>query len=253
VSTPASERGPTDSPGEPILKAYKNSRFMMGENARELRILAEYLEPRARLAEQKIHRGIVFFGSARIGPGATPDYYAQAADLAERLARWTVSRHPPGKRYHLCSGGGPGLMEAMHRGGARVDRSLNVGLNISLPHEQHLNHYVDEHHAFEFHYFFMRKFWFTNLAQAVVAFPGGFGTLDELFEVLTLVQTGKMQPRPIVLYGSQFWKRVLNLPALLEAGTIGQEDLEMLEFADDPAEAERLVCEGLESAVEPVA
>lgn len=205
-------------------KAYSNPDFMLGEDAREVRILCEYLEPRARLRQAGVRRALAFFGSARLRPGADPDYCAQATKLTERLARWTMDRHSAGSRFHFCSGGGPGIMEAVGKGVARVNRRLNIGLNISLQHEQHANPWLERDLTFEFHYFFMRKFWFANLAQAVVAFPGGFGTMDELFEMLTLIQTGKIASRPVVLFGSEFWSRVVDMVLLSDRGLISDSD-----------------------------
>lgn len=218
-------------------KAYANPTFLMGEDAREVRILCEYLEPRTRLRQAGVRRGIAFFGSARLRPGGVPDYCAQASALAERLARWTCETHAPGQRFHFCTGGGPGVMEAASAGVARVDRSLNVGLNISLPHEQHANPWLLPELVFEFHYFFMRKFWFSNLAQAVVAFPGGFGTFDELFEMLTLLQTGKIAPRPVVLFGRQFWNDVVDFDQLARSGVIAESDTRLALCTDDMDEA----------------
>ncbi len=218
-----------------LVKAYKNNEFLMSEEAREMRILCEYLEPKRRLAREGINNAIIFFGSARLcrNPPEGPDYCQAAADLTERLARWTVANHPAGSRFHIVSGGGPGIMESVHEGTARVDKRLNVGLNISLPFEQNLNPHVEASRAFEFHYFFMRKFWFMNLAQATVVFPGGFGTMDEMFEVLTLVQTGKSRGMPTVLYGGEFWTKAINFKFLLERGLISASDLEGFAMVDD--------------------
>jgi uncharacterized protein (TIGR00730 family) len=225
-----------------ITKAYRNARFLTGEDARSVRILCEYLEPLSRLRNEGVHRAIVAFGSARLRRQTTldegaRDYYSEAADLGERLARWTIATHAPDNRYSLVAGGGPGIMEAFHEGGARVDRKLNLGLGISLPFEPHANPYLDRRRAFEFHYFFMRKFWFMNLAKAFVVFPGGFGTLDELFEVLTLTQTGKAKAMPIVLHGREFWEEVINLPALARRGLIAERDLSLFQIADSVEEA----------------
>jgi len=216
----------------------------MGEEARGVRILCEYLEPKTRLERDGIRRAIILFGSARTrrlqpAPGTTaaPDYYSMAADLAERFARWTLATHAPADRYYLCTGGGPGIMEAAHEGGARVDRTLNIGFNISLPFEQHGNPFVEQDRAFEFHYFFMRKFWFMNVAEAFVVFPGGFGTLDELFEVLTLTQTGKARPMPVVLFGREFWDGLVNFDRLVERGLISQDDRDALLMVDTVGEA----------------
>ena len=185
-----------------LTKAYKNADFMAGDDARSVRILCEYLEPQSRLRQMGAQRGIVAFGSARTQPlpagQGGVDYYRMATETGELLARWTSTQHAAADRYRLVTGGGPGIMQAFHEGGARVDRALNLGLGISLPFEQHGNPHLDGPMAFEFHYFFMRKFWFMNLAKAVVVFPGGFGTFDELFEMLTLTQTGKSSPMPMV-------------------------------------------------------
>ena len=232
-----------------LTKAYKNERFLADEEARPVRILCEYLEPRERLHKQGVKRAIVAFGSARIRPLAAGvqgrDFYREAAALAEQLARWTTAAHTEGERYHLVAGGGPGLMQAFHEGGARVDRRLNVGLGISLPFEQQGNPFMDDERGFEFHYFFMRKFWFMNLAKAVVIFPGGFGTLDELFEVLTLTQTGKSSRMPIVLFGKSFWSEVLNLEALARQGLISPGDLELFSIVDTVEAAVTALTSGL--------
>lgn len=231
------------------MKAYKNPDFLMSDEARSVRILCEYLEPKKRLEANGVNRAIILFGSARLKPNPATgrDYYREAADLAERIARWTVATHERPHRYHLCTGGGPGIMEAVHEGGARVDRRLNLGLNISLPFEQHLNPHVDEQHAFEFHYFFMRKFWFVNVAEGVVAFPGGYGTMDELFEVLTLTQTGKSRRMPIVLYGREFWDGLFDFEKLADRGLISREDVGMMQIADTTDEAFELLRSGLEA------
>jgi hypothetical protein len=239
------------------IKAYKNNEFLMSEEARTVRILCEYLEPQRRLAQQNIRRAVAFFGSARSAPhpegesAATPDYYSIAADMAERLANWTCELHRPNDRYYLVTGGGPGIMQAVHEGAARVHAGLNVGLNISLPFEQHLNDHLTAQNAFEFHYFFMRKFWFMNLARGAVVFPGGFGTLDELFELLTLVQTGKAPLMPVVLYGSEFWNETVNFRALARRGLISEEDLELFRICDDIDEAVSHMVAGLEPEARP--
>ena len=228
------------------VKAYKNPSFMMSPEARSIRMLCEYHEPLTRLQAGGVNGAIIFFGSARLkphkhtGPGpdpSGPDYCAMASDLAEKMAAWTVRTHEPGKRYHFCTGGGPGIMEAGATGVARVDRSLNLALNISLPFEQSINEHVDAEHAFEFHYFFLRKVWVRKLAAARGVFPGGFGTLDELFEMLTLVQTGKAQPMPFVLFGKEFWNEVVNFEALARRGVISQADVDQLFFAETVDEA----------------
>ena len=249
-----------DAPAKPAaapkqqVKAYKNQDFLMSADARTVRILSEYLEPLARLQRHQVQHAIIFWGSARIRPvgrmgtvpfspddakrgQSPPDYFALATGLAERLARWTVEEHSAESRFHFCCGGGPGIMEASSQGVARVDRRLNIALNISLPFEQSVNDHVTPELAFEFHYFFMRKFWFLKLAAAMVVFPGGFGTFDELFEMLTLVQTGRAQPMPFVLFGREFWNEVVDFEALARRGLIGPEDLSRLRFADTVDEA----------------
>ena len=219
-------------------KAYKNLEFLMSPEARTIRILSEYSEPRQRFTRLGVQRAIIFFGSARLQPGNanTPDgvdYYEAARELAGRVAQWTLQAHPHDARYHICTGGGPGIMEAANRGAYETDPELSVGFNISLPFEQGVNAYIDDHFAFEFHYFFMRKFWFMNLAQGLVIFPGGFGTMDELFEVLTLVQTGKSPEMPVVLYGKKFWEGLINFPMFVEQGLILQEDLDRIFITSD--------------------
>ena len=234
-------------PRQPI-KAYDNRKFLHGDSARVLRIQTEYMEPDLRLQQLGIKHTVIFFGSARIKPGGARDWYGEAANLAEKIARWTNATHAPAERYHICTGGGPGIMEAVHVGAARVDVSLNIGLNISLPFEQHLNPAVDVERAFEFHYFFMRKFWFVNLSAAAIIFPGGFGTLDELFELLTLTQTGKSAAMPILLYGRKFWNRIINFKALVEEGLISPEDLNSFVIVDSVEQAYAVISKGLGSS-----
>ena len=232
-------------------KAYKNHEFMMSAEARTLRMLAEYIEPQTRLARHGVSRAIIFWGSARIRPRpkSGPDYFQFATDLAERLARWTVEEHAPDQRYYFCCGGGPGIMEASSKGVGKVDRHLTVALNISLPFEQSVNDHVTPELAFEFHYFFMRKFWFMKLAEAMVVFPGGFGTFDELFEMLTLVQTGKAKPMPFVLFGREFWNDAVNFEALARRGLISRADFENIRFADTADEAFAHLSAGLTSVL----
>ncbi len=218
-------------------KAFEDAAFMHGEDARPLRILAEYLEPKQRLRDNRIERAITFWGSARIQAGDDRvgdgrDYYGMASDLGKRLAEWTMHTHDSGQRYHVLTGGGPGIMEAAHAGAAEVNARLNVGFNISLPFEQRANPYIPDDQVFEFHYFFTRKFWFLNLSAALVIFPGGFGTLDELFELLTLTQTGKTHARPIVLFGESYWREVINLEALARQALIEPKDLELVRHVD---------------------
>lgn len=219
---------------------------MHGESARPLRILAEYLEPRERLAEHNIKRAITFWGSARIVAGDESigdgrDYYSLAFELAGKLAQWTQEQHPIGERYHILTGGGPGIMEAAHAGAAKVNPMFNVGFNISLPFEQSANPYIPEQQLFDFHYFFTRKFWFLQMSSALVVFPGGFGTLDELFELLTLIQTGKAQKRPIVLFGDSYWREVVNFSALERQGLISSKDFSLIEHVDDVDQAMKVL------------
>lgn len=230
-----------------LVKAYRNNTFLTGEDARSVRILCEYLEPAARFKRKRIHKAVIFFGSARTNPKPKigVDYYAHAAALAEKLAAWTMHEHARGARYYICTGGGGGIMQAVHEGAARVNRHLNIGLNISLPFEQNLNPHVERDHAFEFHYFFMRKFWFLNLARAAVIFPGGFGTMDELFELLTLTQTGKSSHMPIILYGRKFWEKTVNFPGLAKLGLISKADLKLFAVCDSVDQAFAVLKEGL--------
>lgn len=224
-------------------KSYLNPDFLMSPEARTVRMLSEYLDPERRFRELGIRRGVILFGSARL-PKDSPSY-RDAADLAERLAAWTVQQHAVPDRYYIVTGGGPGIMQAAHEGAARVDASLNVGLNISLPHEEQPNPFVDDRRSVVFHYFFMRKFWFLNLARAAVIFPGGFGTMDELFELLTLTQTGKSSPMPIVLYDRAFWQETINFESFARRGLISRRDLDLFTYADTPQEAMDAVIPGL--------
>ncbi len=223
-------------------KAYENLDFLKQDVARPLRILSEYLEPQARLRRHRIRRAVTFWGSARIKQGQDQvgdgrDYFTKASELGRRLAQWTMEAHPVGRRYHILTGGGPGIMEAAHAGAATVNRMLNVGFNIALPFEQKSNPYIPPEQVFQFQYFFMRKFWFLNLAKALVVFPGGFGTLDELFEVLTLIQTRKTGRRTLVLFGETYWQEVINLPALARQGLIDASDLALVQHVDTVDEA----------------
>jgi len=264
------------------LKAYKNLDFLNSDAARNIRVLCEMTEPGLRLAEESIQDTIVLFGSARLQSEAAakealetlvadfenPDepteaekfslqkaaagvksahFYTAAVELAEKLTHWSLNREAQGKSpYTICSGGGPGIMEAANRG-AKQAGGKSVGLGISLPFEQGVNDYVPEELKFEFHYFFVRKFWFVSMAKVLVAFPGGFGTLDELFETLTLVQTKKIEDKPvIVLFGSKFWNNVINFDALVEWGTISPGDIDLFKVIDDVDEAAKLIIDGLE-------
>src|SRR4051812_28359674 len=217
--------------------AYRNSGFLDSNDARPLRILAEYLEPLHRLRRENIHDTVVFFGSARLAEdGPLGRYYTEARALARRLTEWAQAL-PGARRFAVCTGGGGGIMEAANRGAAEAG-GRTIGFNIGLPHEQRPNQYITPGLCFEFRYFFMRKLWFSHLARALVVFPGGFGTLDELTEMLTLEQTKKLdRPIRILLYGSSYWKEVLNFEALARHGMISPEDLALFAFVDDPAEA----------------
>jgi len=258
------------------VKAYLKEPFLKSRQARPLRILAEYLEPRSRFEHYKIDDTIVFMGSARFvsreqaeaelraaeranaarggraaknGALAKGDlarartrlamsrYYEDARELARRLTEWSKQLADEERRFVVCTGGGPGIMEAANRGAADA-KGLNVGLTISLPREEFDNRYVTRELSFHFHYFFMRKFWFAYLAKALIVFPGGFGTLDELFEIMTLVQTRKMKKRLcVVLFGSRYWNEVINFEALVRHGTIDRADLALFHRTDSVDEA----------------
>ena len=250
-------------------KAYENQDFLHGRDGRALRILAEYEEPLSRLAHYNVTDTVVFMGSARLpsaedaaGAVAAAEkgkgdlaaaqqmqkmsvYYEAARDLAHRLTEWSKGLGDEERRFVVCTGGGPGIMEAANRGASEA-RGLNVGLTISLPFEEFDNPYISRELGFHFHYFFMRKFWFLYLAKAMIFFPGGFGTLDELFETLTLVQTHKMRKKvPIVLFGDAFWSKIVDFDALVEHGTISAEDLDLLFHTDSVDEAFDYVTKGL--------
>jgi uncharacterized protein (TIGR00730 family) len=222
--------------------AYQNQEFLDSDDARPLRIIAEYLEPLAVFRRESIHDTVVFFGSARLSAeGPLGQYYADARELARLVTTWSKSLSARAHRYVVCSGGGGGIMEAANRGAAEAG-GRTIGLNIGLPHEQLPNPYVTPELAFVFRYFFMRKLWFAHLARALVVFPGGFGTLDELAEFLTLQQTGKLdRPMQILLYGSSYWKEIINFEALVRHGMISPEDVALFQFVDDPATALRLL------------
>ncbi|MHA1537327.1 MAG: LOG family protein [Alphaproteobacteria bacterium] len=234
---------------------------MDSSDARSLRILSEYLEPMERFAHYDIQDTILFFGSARIlshdqaeaalaaAKRAKKDverarralemakYYEATRELARRITEWSKELAETGPRFVVCSGGGPGIMEAANRGASEA-KGDNIGLGISLPFEQSGNEYITHELAFEFHYFFMRKFWFLYMAKAMVIMPGGFGTMDELFESLTLMQTGKMKKHmPIVLFGTDFWDAVIDLEAMAGFGTIAEADIDRLYRTDSVDEA----------------
>jgi uncharacterized protein (TIGR00730 family) len=228
---------PTKDPNSRPL-AYQDKDFLSGEDGRPVRILAEYLEPLHRFRRANIRDTIVFFGSARLASdGPLGRYYHEARELARLVTTWSKGLQSPARRYVICSGGGGGIMEAANRGAADAG-GRTIGLNISLPHEQRPNPYITRELSFEFHYFFMRKLWFAHLARALVVFPGGFGTLDEFTEILTLAQTRKLaRPIPVILYGTGYWSEIINFEALVRHGMIDRKDLELFQCADDPAAA----------------
>lgn len=253
------------------VKAYKNNEFLSSPDGRSIRIISEFLEPLRRFRYHKLRDTIVFFGSARTRPmsetrrklaaverrlrsakrGSTrlydelarvqadvemSRYYEDAVRLSKMIAGWSKKLFHQ-NRFVVCSGGGPGIMEAANKGAA-IAKARSVGLNISLPFEQTPNPYISEEFNFEFHYFFMRKFWFVYLAKAFVMFPGGFGTLDEMMEVLTLLQTSKIKKKvTLVLYGRQYWETVINFNAMVRHNVINADDLKLFTFADTPEEA----------------
>ena len=241
-------------------KAYANPQFLNSAEARPIRILAEYLEPRSRLERHGVRDTIVFFGSARFVDAEAADamaaaagnederrkaeqaqrgarYYEDARKLASMLTEWAEEHRQAGPHFVVCSGGGPGIMEAANRG-AQEAGGESVGFNITLPFEQEPNPYITPDLSFDFHYFFMRKLWFAYLGKVIIAFPGGFGTLDEVFELLTLVQTQKLRKKmQVLLYGSEYWDAILKADALVDWGTISPEDRELYRFADTPEQA----------------
>jgi len=267
----------SDQPLNPAPLAYLNDAFVNGPDGRILRILSEYQEPLTRFRREQIQDTVVFFGSARLqspeSAGAklqavhaslsgTEDaqdilkkqaraavdmsrYYAEARELAKMLTEWSTQIPARRHRFVVTTGGGPGIMEAANRG-ARDVNGKTIGLNIRLPMEQFPNPYITPALNFEFHYFFMRKFWFAYLAKALVVFPGGFGTLDELFEILTLAQTEKLAKKMVVvIYGKEYWSRVLNLQAMVDSGTINAQDLNLFQVVDSPGEAFEFLRDGL--------
>jgi uncharacterized protein (TIGR00730 family) len=250
--------------------AYLNAEFLDSNEARPIRLLSEYLEPLRRFKDQKIQDTVVFFGSARVDSRERAEralktlkargvrdaeeefeielrksrkavewarYYEEARELARLLTAWSRTLQSENHRFVVTSGGGPGIMEAANRG-AHEAGGKTIGLNIRLPFEQEANPYITDGLQFEFHYFFMRKFWFAYLAKALVIFPGGFGTCDELFEILTLAQTDKLTKKiAVILYGSDYWDQVLSLKPMAEWGAIAEQDVELLQHADAPSDA----------------
>ncbi len=258
---------------------YRDPVFMESLPARPVRILTEYIDPLERLRREKVGDTIVMFGSARIlsreqalahlhklrkggNRRSTPEdraavreakaslemsrYYEEARELARRITSWAMSLGDNPRRFVICSGGGPGIMEAANLGASEAG-GKSIGLSIQLPHEQRPNDYISPELSFMFHYFFMRKLWFAQLAKALIIFPGGFGTMDELWEMLTLMQTGKLQRRNLILiYGRKYWDRVLDWKHMLRCGTINQHEYGLLEFADTVDQAFERVRNGLE-------
>jgi len=226
----------TDTP--PL--AYHDPKFIDSDEGRPVRIVSEYLAPLRAFSACGVTATVVFFGSARLRTGGPLGRYVdEAVELARLVTEWSATL--TGERLVVCSGGGPGIMEAANKG-ATLAGGRTVGLNIGLPHEQRPNPYISPELSFEFHYFFMRKLWFAHLARALIAFPGGFGTFDELFEILTLAQTKKIDRSiPVFLYGSAYWKEVINFDALVRHGTIGADDLKLFEFVDEPRAALQLL------------
>jgi uncharacterized protein (TIGR00730 family) len=238
--------------------AFADPEFLLRRETRGLRMQLEMLKPELEMQEQGIENTVVVFGSARFPAPEdalvaqqaamksgdakaielaarklrNAQYYDQAR-LFSRLVAGHGARKPPKERLYICTGGGPGIMEAANRGAHEMG-ALTVGLNIALPHEQSANPYVSPSVNFKFHYFALRKMHFMMRAKALVAFPGGMGTLDELFEVLTLVQTRKAQPVPIVLFGTDYWKSLVNFDVMIEEGTISKEDMSLFTYTDDP-------------------
>src|SRR5579862_3974780 len=263
---------------KPAPLAYENEPFINSPDGRILRILAEYQEPLVRFRREQIQDTVVFFGSARFQGGAAAKqhltnlegnqanssvmqleselksaraavdmarYYEDARRLAFLLTKWSIQIPARRHRFVVTTGGGPGIMEAANLG-AHEAGGKTIGLNINLPFEQYPNPYITPALNFEFHYFFMRKFWFAYLAKALVIFPGGFGTIDELFEILTLAQTDKLAKKIlVVIYGSEYWNRMINFQTMLDAGTISPEDLELFKIVDSPEEGFEFLREGL--------
>jgi len=244
-----------------LTEAYRDEAFLNSRSARSLRILSEYIEPQSRFEHFQIEDTIVFMGSARLLSREQAEqalqaaqqrgddvsqaekclemsaYYEAARELAYQLTTWSKQLPAEAQRFVVCTGGGPGIMEAANRGASEA-QGLNVGLTISIPIEEFDNRYVTRELSFHFHYFFMRKFWFAYLAKAVVVFPGGFGTLDELFELLTLRQTQKMRKHlPVVLYGSAYWQEVINFDALIRHGMINPDDVQIFHVTDSVDDA----------------
>ena len=256
-----------------ILKAYEDQDFLTSPNGRIIRILSEFLQPQARFKRHKIVDTIVFFGSARLqskkeslveynrlkksDPKSVKNfadelrkvqhkvemskYYDDAVELSRRLTKWSLGLDTEGRRFTICTGGGPGIMEAANRG-AKLAGGKSIGLNISIPFEQFVNKYVPPDLSFEFHYFFMRKFWFAYLAKSLIVFPGGFGTMDEFLEILTLIQTGKIKKKMLLLvYDEKYWGKIINFKALSDNGMISPDDNKLFSFCNTVDEAFEMI------------
>lgn len=257
---------------KPAVKAYQNLDFLRSHDARIIRVLCELIEPKSRLHKYNVENTIVFFGSARIKSKITAEsnlakihklyrekhksgkkpredlesaktdllmsqYYEKARSLSFKLTHWAKQTTKNKSKLLMCTGGGAGIMGAVNQGAYEAG-GKSIGFNISLPFEQVINDYITEELAFEFHYFFIRKFWFAYMAKALIVFPGGFGTLDELTEILTLIQTGKVQKKlPVILFGTDYWKKVINIEAMIKFNTISRKDLNLITFFDDVDEA----------------
>src|SRR5215467_14413910 len=266
----------TDLKSAPV--AYQNEPFLDSPDGRVLRILAEYQEPLARFRREQIQDTVVFFGSARfqgrndatkalsnlesnhaaVSAGQLEKdlkrahagldmarYYEDARNLAHMLTKWSIQIPARRHRFVVTTGGGPGIMEAANLG-AHEAGGKSIGLNIQLPFEQYPNQFITPSLNFQFHYFFMRKFWFAYLAKGLVIFPGGFGTMDELFEILTLAQTDKLAKKILVIiYGSEYWNKIINFQAFVDAGAVSPQDLELFKIVNDPTEAFEFLRDGL--------
>lgn len=261
-----------------IKKAYEDIEFLNSSDARILRILSEFLQPQTKFKRHKIVDTIVFFGSARlrskeeataeynkfktIDPKSVTQlaenlrkaqhmlnmskYYEAAVSLSKKLTKWSLELETFANRFIVCTGGGPGIMEAANKG-AKLAGGYSVGLNISIPFEQFVNKYVTQDLQFEFHYFFMRKFWFAYLAKCLVVFPGGFGTMDEFFEILTLLQTGKIKKKMLlIVYDEKYWKEIINFEALVTNEVISRSNLQLFSFCNSIEEAFIMITEHFE-------
>ena len=258
-------------------KAYEDSDFLYSSDGRSVRILTEFLQPRSKFRKHKIMDTIVFFGSARLvskrdalkeynkikslNPKSTENftgklreaqrlvnmsrYYEDAVELSRRLTEWSMNLETMANRFIICTGGGPGIMEAANKG-AKKAGGYSIGLNISIPYEQFINKYVTPDLSFEFHYFFMRKFWFAYLSKAFVIFPGGFGTMDELFEVVTLIQTAKMKKKlAMIIYDENYWRNIINFDGLVEQGMISKSDVNLFSMCSNIDDAYNIITKHL--------